>query len=268
MLSGRILHGVDVDLRFSQVKAPVPSPKCEKTFLYNYLRGLPVAILVNVNDSKGGVEGLEVVATVENPDGSTNRLTLYDDGGHEDGLAGDGIYGNLYTRTFLYSNGGVPDFPDGPPSGENGSYNVSVAVRGESNYGEKFQRYAGRSFQVFEFDTKADGAGCKPDQDGDGLPDRWEDLYGLNKTNPADANRTRTATVSTTRRNSFTAPCRWRPTPTWEARPTVPRSRTVATRSSTRMTCCRPSSTTGSSRNAAASPCTNRSPTPTSCISP
>ena len=187
MLSGRILHGVDVNLRFSQVKAPKPSPKCERAVLYDYLRGLPVAVLVNVNDSKGGVEGLDVVATVENPDGSINRLTLYDDGGHDDGLAGDGIYGNLYTRTYFYSNGGAPDFPDGPPIGDNGSYNVAVAVRGESNYGEKFQRYAMRSFQVFEFDPKADGAGCKPDQDGDGLPDRWEDLYGLNKTNAADA---------------------------------------------------------------------------------
>ena len=188
MLSGRILHGVDIDLRFSQVKAPKPSTKCEKNVLYNYLRGLPVAILVNVNDSKGGVEGLAVVATIENPDGSSNRLSLYDDGGHEDGLAGDGIYGNLYTRTFFYSNGGVPDF-EGPPSGENGSYNVTVAVSGESNYGEKFRRYANRSFQVFEFNTKTDGAGCNPDQDGDGLPDRWEDLYGLNKANAADANQ-------------------------------------------------------------------------------
>ena len=187
MLSGRVLHGVDLDLRFSQVKARVPSPKCEKTFFYNYLRGLPVAILVNVNDGKGGIERLEVVATVENPDGSTNRLRLYDDGGHEDGLPGDGIYGNLYTRTYWYSNGGVPDFPDGPPTGNNGSYHVTVAVRGESNTGEKFQRYAGRSFQVFEFNTKTDGTGCQPDTDGDGLPDRWEDLYGLNKTNPADA---------------------------------------------------------------------------------
>jgi len=82
----------------------------------------------------------------------------------------------------------VRDFPEGPPSGENGSYNVTVAVSGESNYGEKFQRYAGRSFQVFEFDTKTDGAGCNPDQDGDGLPDRWEDLHGLNKASAADAN--------------------------------------------------------------------------------
>lgn len=189
LLSGRIRHGVDIALRFSQVKAPVPSPKCEKKFFYDFLRGLPVAILVNISDAKGGIEGLEVIATIENPDGSSNRLSLYDDGGHDDGLAGDGIYGNLYTRTYWYSNGGVPDYPDGPPLGDSGSYNVTVAVRGESNYGEKFQRFVTRSFQVFDFNTKTDGAGCQPDTDGDGLPDRWEDLYGLNKANAADASQ-------------------------------------------------------------------------------
>ncbi len=87
------------------------------------------------------------------------------------------------------ANGGVPDYPDGPPLGDSGSYNVTVAVRGGSNYGEKFQRFVTRSFQVFDFNTKTDGAGCQPDTDGDGLPDRWEDLYGLNKANAADASQ-------------------------------------------------------------------------------
>lgn len=191
LLAGRLVRGVDIDLNFSQVPL---YEKCDYQRLARFLRGRPVTILVNLNDSRGGIPGLDLVASirfgvnsrcvgVKNP---TNRLILYDDGGHEDGLAGDGIYGNVYFRTPCYSAGeedAAPDFPGWPFKGQSGAYQVTVTARGKSNYGDPFVRYITRSFQVYEYVNQE----CRPDQDKDGLPDRWEDLHGLDKTDPADA---------------------------------------------------------------------------------
>ncbi len=179
MLSGKIVRGVDIAMKFSQVPA---HEKCDPRPVSIFLRGLPVTILVNLNDSRGGISGLRMVAEIYNPEGTYNRLVLFDDGDHEDGLPDDGIYGNSYTRTPFFSNGGAPDFPGWPPAGETGSYTVTVTAQGESNYSEEFVRYTTSSFQVFEYV----GQECNPDQDNDGLPDRWEDLVGLDSTNPSD----------------------------------------------------------------------------------
>jgi Tol biopolymer transport system component len=43
--------------------------------------------------------GAAVQAFVSRPDGALDTLNLYDDGVHDDQAAGDGIYGNSYTRT-------------------------------------------------------------------------------------------------------------------------------------------------------------------------
>jgi Mg-chelatase subunit ChlD len=179
MLSGKMVRGVDIDLHFSQI--PGHNLSCDEMPISTYLRGLPVTVFVNLNDSLGGVSELNVEAEVQNPDGSINRLSLFDDGDHDDGLPGDGIYGNAYTRTPFFSQGGGSDFP--PFTGIFGSYTVAVTVEGENNYRERFQRYISRCFQVYEYV----GQKCDPDLDGDGLPDRWEDFYGLDKTNPSDA---------------------------------------------------------------------------------
>ncbi len=62
ILSGKLIRGVDVSLNFSQINdhginseyaacPPVAGPP-------PYLRGLPVTIQLNVNDSEGGIAGL------------------------------------------------------------------------------------------------------------------------------------------------------------------------------------------------------------------
>lgn len=178
MLSGQVVRGVDIDLYFSQVPA---HEECDPNPISTYLCGLPVRILANLNDSRGGIGGLGVEVQVYNPDGSSNRLTLFDDGNHGDSLSGDGIYGNAYTRTPFFSNGGGT--MESPPfTGTFGSYTVFVTARGRSNYKEAFLRYITKGFQVYEYV----GQECDPDWDNDGLPDRWEDLYGLDKIDPKD----------------------------------------------------------------------------------
>ncbi len=193
MLSGRVVHGVDIDMYLSQ---PNVYEKCDYEKIAHYLRGLPVTVLVNLNDTKGGITDVPNVeaqisfttnkkcAGVKNP---ANRLVLYDDGDHDDGMPDDGVYGNIYTRTPCYSAGeedATHDFPESDQlTGQSAAYSVTVAVTGQSHYKERFNRYISRNFQVYEYENRE----CEPDRDKDGLPDRWEDLYGLDKTNPADA---------------------------------------------------------------------------------
>ena len=183
-LSGKVVHGVTLDAELSQVRADAPHSECRQG-TWKYLRGMPVTVLAVVADSHGSVGGLSARAQVANPDGSVNKLMLYDDGAHDDGAPGDGVYANRYTKTPFWSSGGVADFPAGDPSGDWGSYSVLVEAAGFSNYGEGFNRLEERGFHVTEF---PDVAGiCDPDQDNDQMPDRWEDLYGLDSANPADA---------------------------------------------------------------------------------
>ena len=184
MLSGRIAQGVDINLYLSRFPHIIPE-RCKRNLPLSHLRGLPVTVIANLNDTKGGINGLSVAAEVENSDGSLNRIVLFDDGHHDDGLAGDGVYANRYTRTPFYSSNGVADFPAGPPTGNWGSYTVTVRADGESNFGEVFSRSEIRSFHVYEYGPQQEE--CIADNDKDGLPDRWEDLYGLDSTDPSDA---------------------------------------------------------------------------------
>ncbi|MEL7450880.1 MAG: hypothetical protein AAFN78_16825, partial [Pseudomonadota bacterium] len=186
MLSGSIIKGVDMNVYFSQIKGELPQEQCTRDLDYAYLRGLPVVIKANVTDGAGGVANVDVEATILAADGSFNTLVLFDDGLHEDGLAGDGIYGNVDTRTPFFSTGGQPDFPLGGPTGEWGSYSVMVTATGTSNLGEPFVRTKNGGFHVFEFGPETD---CFPDTDADFIPDRWEKLYGLNPNDPSDATK-------------------------------------------------------------------------------
>lgn len=186
MLSGQLLHGVDFDLYLSQPRSEPPNRECPFRDRYDYLRGLPVEVFANVTDYKGGIGGLKLEARIENPDGSVNRLSLYDDGLHDNGIEGDGIYGNRYTRTPFFSRGGQPDFP-GLPGGQWGGYTVHVFAEGRNNLGDRFERFVTRFFQVYEFEDNGQFKVCDPDTDNDGLPDRWELLYGLNPADASDA---------------------------------------------------------------------------------
>ena len=178
MLSGKLVKGVRLEMYFSQVDAHACARDDDP--LSKYLRGLPVGIFANLHDGAGGVGGLDLTASIENPDGSVNHLTLFDDGRHDDGTAGDGVYGNLYTRTPFYSSG--EQTPE-----TMGSYAVTVKAGGADNLGQRFKRYRTKGFHVFEYADPIMLDWCNPDRDGDGLPDRWEDLNGLDKDEPGDA---------------------------------------------------------------------------------
>lgn len=114
------------------------------------LAGRPMPILTTLSDA-AAITGATVEATVRRPDGTTDVLSLFDDGNHGDGAAGDGFYGALYRDTH-----------------DPGSHVVTVSAEGTSASAGAFTRRQRLSFDM------AEGA----DGDGDGLPDWWERLYG------------------------------------------------------------------------------------------
>ncbi len=167
VLSGKMHKGVQAKLYLSQLPG-------DYFGLYGsrFLAGLPVTILLSLVDQKGAVTEAEVSAAISNPDGTETTVPLYDDGNHDDGNADDGIYGNVYTNTSSFSNQGVPDNQTEKNPGVRGSYVVFVTAHGKANSGEEFTRIINRAFQVYEFYYE-----INPDEDKDGMPDRWEALF-------------------------------------------------------------------------------------------
>lgn len=163
MFSGRTILGVEMNLFFDQV--------LDATVLSQggtYAWGASIPILVLLTDSGGPITGASVDAKLRHPDGSEILLPLFDDGDHEDGQAGDGVYGNVYTRTTEASPTGLPDNGPSVP----GTYEVRVFAEGLSNFGEGFGRIRKGSFSVFAVIDPP------PDSDLDGQPDVYEDEHG------------------------------------------------------------------------------------------
>ena len=93
--------------------------------------GVDIPILVVLADSKP-ITGAEVWALVQGPNSDIiQTLQLFDDGAHYDGRADDGVYGNLFTRTY-----------------EAGAYMVKASGWGVNNYGEEFVRHRTGGFYV------------------------------------------------------------------------------------------------------------------------
>jgi Mg-chelatase subunit ChlD len=122
------------------------------------LTGRDMPILVSIAES-AAVTGASVTATVTDPAGTNWVLTLFDDGNHGDGAAGDGFYGNVFTRT------GTP-----------GSYILRIAANGSGPVAGPFSRRLRSAFHMR-------GAA---DTDGDGLPDWWEEANGTDPASPDD----------------------------------------------------------------------------------
>lgn len=108
----------------------------------------------------------QVEAVVTAPDGAETAIHLFDDGQHADGVAGDGFYGNIYTRV----NQATATAPSGegtpeplPPNDE-GAYRVRIRATYTG-----FQREALGSFSVLEGE----------DINGNGLPDTFEIEHGI-----------------------------------------------------------------------------------------
>ncbi len=61
--------------------------------------GQPLAISAQLTHGDTPLLGGSVTVKIARPDGSTRTLTLYDDGAHNDGAAGDATFANTYTDT-------------------------------------------------------------------------------------------------------------------------------------------------------------------------
>ncbi len=183
MLSGLSGAGLEMQVRFTPNQRTPELRDLDPNGIILFLRGLPIPIQATLVDQKGPVRGADVVARVLAPDGKIDTVPLFDDGAHEDGNANDGIYGNVYRRTTMASQTGQSDTSKEP--GLNGSYMVQVTANGVDSSEQRFQRFQKTGFQVFEF-LERDDKTLDPDQDG--MPTRWENLYGLDP-NQDDAAR-------------------------------------------------------------------------------
>ena len=161
ILSGRTIHGVNMDLYFGQV-IDSQVRVAGGTFAW----GAPMPLLVSLTDFGGGLAEASVSAEILHPDGTELVMDLFDDGGHGDGNANDGVYGALYRRTTVASPTGQPDGTGTPAI--IGSYNVTVRASGVSSTPKPFDRIRKASFQVL------DGQETSSDVDGDGMPDAYE----------------------------------------------------------------------------------------------
>lgn len=87
-----------------------------------HFSGNPIAfnfgITDNVNMLAGRqyIHGVSMNITIEDPAKTQYSLELYDDGIHKDGKAGDGVYANTFTNTFIV-----------------GTYNIFLQISGKNN---------------------------------------------------------------------------------------------------------------------------------------
>jgi len=98
--------------------------------------GANMPIYVVLVDNVGPIKNATVKVDVQRPGGVIDVLTMYDDGSHGDGMAGDGVYTNEYVIP-------VP-----------GTYSVKAHALGTANDGELFTRNLMRQFRV-EFHPRA-----------------------------------------------------------------------------------------------------------------
>jgi hypothetical protein len=101
----------------------------------------------------GAVPGAIVVALIQRPGGGNDGLILWDDGLHNDGGAGDGIYGNEYRTAIL-----------------GGTYNVRMIALAYDAIADK---WATREWNGGFYMTPDDNP------DGDFMPAAWELQCGL-----------------------------------------------------------------------------------------
>ncbi|MCB0044753.1 MAG: VWA domain-containing protein [Caldilineaceae bacterium] len=118
-------------------------------------------IVATVQSKEGFLPGAFILAQVQKPDGSQQVIPMLDDGNHNDGAAGDGIYGWRYTQAIM-----------------GGSYNVRIlaSIPDPALPGANLIREWNGGFWIDgpEGDEPWDG-----DKDQDGMPDPWELRCGL-----------------------------------------------------------------------------------------
>jgi len=82
----------------------------------------PINITANLSYGSEAITNASVTAEIQKPDNTTEIITLFDDGLHNDNQTNDGIYANTYINTSLW-----------------GTYDITVTASGEIN-GEQFER--------------------------------------------------------------------------------------------------------------------------------
>ncbi|MCB0189833.1 MAG: hypothetical protein KDE31_36425, partial [Caldilineaceae bacterium] len=126
-----------------------------------YQTGNRIPIYAFLTDDRAIRDGI-VEATVTGADGKETVVRLLDDGQHDDGRAGDGLYAGLYTRVNHVAGQG------GASTTQEAAYRV--VVHSSANHSE---RETVGAFSV------ADAA----DRDHDNLPDPFEDEFEVSDPN-------------------------------------------------------------------------------------
>lgn len=143
----------------------LPSSIGERYFTGNRL---PIYAIVS---SDGPIADAQVRAIVTAPNGVQTNVPLFDDGEHNDGDAGDGLYGGSYTRVnqaeTVQPSGEEPQEP--PRANDEAAYRVRILASNAD-----FQREALGSFAVLEGE----------DSNNNGIPDPYEEENGLDNDDP------------------------------------------------------------------------------------
>jgi hypothetical protein len=130
--------------------------------LASRLQGVRMPVLAALA-GQAPILGATISAAVMGPNGLFQTFPLFDDGEHGDGAANDGLYGNWFPLSIGLNS------PGGEEDGLEGSYRVKFETDGVA--GKIGARYAQLGFAI-EKDA---------DNDGDGMPNLWEDANGLDK---------------------------------------------------------------------------------------
>jgi uncharacterized protein YegL len=96
-----------------------------------YCQGETAKTIVSLTENGSPLIGATVKANITLPDMSINAIILYDDGGHGDIAANDGVYANYFVNTL-----------------QTGDYNVVASATGMTSLGEQFSREDEASFKV------------------------------------------------------------------------------------------------------------------------
>lgn len=140
------------------------------------IQGIGVPVYGVLVGPDGPLIGADVVAEIGLPDGSTQTLRLYDDGNHSDVEPDDGVYANLFNVTNL-ADLTLAD-PEQIVEGEEPQFTGSYQVKVTAKY-DPLTREAQDSFVISPDD----------DDDGDGMPNRWEVENDLDPQSSGDARR-------------------------------------------------------------------------------
>ena len=132
-----------------------------------FFTGNRLPIYALYSDNAGPITGAILQAIVTSPSGIQTLVPLFDDGKHDDGTAGDGLYGGVYTRSneAIVSETPPEAEPGGQPTTPNdeGGYSVRIIDGGD------MPREALGGFSLLE----------GPDNPPNGMPDTWEVENGV-----------------------------------------------------------------------------------------